>query len=334
MARNKVTLQQIADELGTSKVTVSRALNGKPGIGDGLRQRILERAVAYGYSLPSNEEIAIKSLAFLIPQRFFLEMDHFYTVIYLYLSHLCQARQIVLSAITISQEEEREGRLPALFLHQKFDGVFLAGECGETIIQKVREMNRVVVMIDSKSSKGDVSCVLSDNYALGYEMAEYLLEKGHREIGFVGDYYHNSNICDRYMGLRKALVMRGIPYNASFDLINNDNHTGLYTLNFRLPARLPTAYVCFCDMAAHYLYEKLHAAGVRVPEDVSVISFDNTEICENMKPALTSMEINKEDFARLAFEQMMKEATSSSVGVPMQLFVRSRLMERDSVRTR
>lgn len=331
MARNKVTLQQIADELGTSKVTVSRAINGKPGIGDNLRRRILERASAYGYLLPNNEDITIKTLAFLIPRRFFLEMDHFYTVIYLHLNRLCQAKHIVLSAITISQEEEREGCLPSLLLHQKYDGVFVAGECHSAIIEKVREISRAVIMIDSKSNEHGLSCVLSDNYTLGYEVAEYLLNKGHREIGFVGDYYNNPNICDRYMGLRKALVMRKIPYDTSYDLVNNDYYTGLYTLNFQLPAKLPTAYVCFCDMAAHYLYEKLHTAGLRVPEDVSIISFDNTEICENMTPPLTSMEINKEDFAHLAFEQMMKEAVSS-LGAPKYLFVRSCLIERGSVR--
>ena len=331
MAKRRVTLQQIADEVGTSKVTVSRALNDQPGIGDELRRRILELAKAYDYPLPDQTVSKVHALAFLIPQKFFLEMDHFYTVIYFHLNRLCQARDIVLSAITISQQEEQEGTLPAAFLHQKFDGVFLVGDPGPRIPEKLAEYAQPIVYIDF-SQQGKESCVVSDNYRLGYELGEHLIRRGHTSIGFVGDYRHNANICDRYLGVRKALILNNLPCNPRYDLINNDFRTGLYTLSFTMPSELPTAYVCFCDMAAHYLYEKLRMMNLSVPDDISVVSFDNTEICENMLPRLSSMEIDKEDFARLAFEQMISEITDP-LAQPARRYVRSRLIERDSVST-
>ena len=331
MTKHRVTLQQMADELGTSKVTVSRARNNQPGIGDELRRRILELAKLYGYPLPEQVDPRVHALAFLIPQKFFLEMDHFYTVIYFHLNRLCQAKDILLSAITISQQEEQEGTLPAAFLCQKFDGIFLVGDSGPRISEKLAEYAQPIVRIDYPQQKRE-SCVVSDNYRLGFELGEHLIRRGHSRIGFVGDYRHNTNICDRYLGVHKALMLNGLPFHSGYDLINNDFRTGLYTLSFAMPSELPTAYVCFCDMAAYYLYEKLYMMGLSVPEDVSVVSFDNTEICENMRPRLSSMEIDKEDFARLSFEQMVNEITDP-LTQPAQRYVRCRFIERDSVAT-
>lgn len=330
MAKSKVTLQQIADELGTSKVTVSRALNNRPGISDDLRRKILEKAKAYGHSISMQNE-TVHALAFLIPQRFFLENDHFYTLIYFHLNQLCQAQNIVLSAIVISRKEEQEGTMPAQFVHQKYDGIFMAGYCGDTFLDALLDVyKKPVVFIDFKKAGLESSCVVSDNYALGFEVAEYLIQQGHKQIGFVGDYRNNPNFCDRYLGLRKALLLHDLPCNPHYDLINSDFRTGLYMLPSQMPAQLPTAYICSCDMAAYYLYEKMKLMHLRVPDDISVISFDNTDICENMEPPLTSMEINKQDFARLAFEQMLMEIATPLSSMKRQ-FVRTHLVVRESV---
>lgn len=327
----KVTLQQIADQLGTSKVTVSRALNHKPGMSDALRKSILECAKANGLLVKTDSPITAEAFAFLVPQRFFLEFDRFYTVIYFHLNHICQAQDITLTSIVISQEEEEKGQLPAQVLGNGYDGIFFAGECSTALLQAVTELNVPMVFIDFNRQGTNGGHILADNYCLSYDLTRYLIKRGHRRIGFVGDYLSNQNICDRYMGYLKALLFYGLVHDPEADIVNNDKNTGLYTMDFAMPREMPTAFVCACDMAAFYLYEKLKMMGLRIPEDVSVVSFDNTEICENMMPRLTSMEINKKDFAALAFRQMNNQLNGSLVSNE-RLFVASQLFERDSVR--
>lgn len=327
----KVTLQQIADELGTSKTTVSRALNNKSGIGTGLRNKIIEKAKIYGYNIPANNASSLNALAFLVPKRFFLEIDQFYTVIFFHLSHLCQSMNIMLTAIAFTQEEEQAGNLPIQLAKTKFDGIFIVGDSSEHLLASVNSLNMPTVFIDFSKKYKNYCHVLADNYSLGYEVTEYLIEYGHHTIGFVGDYKSNQNICDRYMGYRKALLLNNLPHKQQYDVINNDFRTGLYTINFEMPDEMPSAFVCTCDMAAFYLYEKLRMLDRKIPEDVSVISFDNTEICNNMVPALTSMDIDKSDFANLAFKQMLK-LVSSPISSPGRLFVGTNLVVRDSVK--
>ena len=326
----RVTLQQIADELGTSKVTVSRALNGKPGLSDSLRKSILERAETYGYAVQTLSAVSARAFAFLVPQRFFLEFDRFYTVIYFHLSHLCQAQGITLTSVVISQEEEQAGRLPVQMLNNVYDGIFIAGESSSALLQAAAALNIPMVFIDFNKQGMDGGYILADNYALSFDITRYLIKRGHRRIGFVGDYFSNQNICDRYMGYLKALLLSGLAHDPQADIINSDARTGLYTLNFAMPQETPTAFVCTCDTAAFYLYEKLKMIGLRIPDDVSVVSFDNTEICENMVPRLTSMEIDKKSFALLAFQQMNKQL-NNPLPANRRLFVTSRLIERDSV---
>lgn len=325
-----VTLQQIADELNTSKVTVSRALSNKPGVSSELRKKILDKAEFYGYVLPSQPNFQAKAFAFLVPQRFFLEFDRFYTVIFLHLNQLLQTCNIILTSITFTPDEEKSGKLPLQFDKSKFDGIFVVGEVDDSLLETILNLNMPTVLIDFSKNDLEVSQIIADNYSLGYEVTNYLLQNGHKRIGFVGDYKNNQNICDRYMGFQKAIIMHGLSPSPQMDIVNNDFITGLYTLNFEMPQHMPTAFVCNCDLAAYYLYEKLKSMGLRIPEDVSVISFDNTEICKNMTPPLTSMEIDKTDFANLAFKEMQKRITNPLSG-PKKLFVHSKLIIRNSV---
>ena len=92
---------------------------------------------------------------------------------------------------------------------------------------------------------------------------------------------------------------------------------------------MPTAFVCHCDMAAYYLMESLRRAGLRVPQDVSLISFDNTALSARTQPPLTSFDINRNDIARRAYQCMLERCVQD--GGKRRLFVNNRLIERQSV---
>ena len=175
-----------------------------------------------------------------------------------------------------------------------------------------------------------IDSIVSDNFSTGQEVTAYLIQKGHQRIGFVGNIHNSSSICDRYFGYLKALRLNGLEVREDWHFANNDEVTGQYTLDFALPEDLPTAFVCHCDKAAFTLMQKLEGLGVRVPEDVSVISFDNTSICDLISPRLTSVDIARKQIALYSIDQMLYRIGHSQ-SLPRKIYLGCRLIERNSV---
>ena len=103
MANGKVTMQMIADKLGVTKVSVSKALNNQPGISDKLRTEINKAALELGYNKHMIHKRASNNFAFVVPKRFFLENENFYTTIYYYLNKQCQKTGQILSNIVVKE---------------------------------------------------------------------------------------------------------------------------------------------------------------------------------------------------------------------------------------
>ena len=331
--RNHVSMQTIADKIGVTKVTVHRALNNRPGVSESLRTEIIQCANELGYRVlkPDQNYSGISNIAYIVPQQFLLEHDRFYSKIHEYLQDICTSGKINLKMFLLSNKEMEEAKIPPEIINENYSGIFFAGFVSNKIVNAAISRNLPVVLIDYSHRLLQADSVLSDNYHMGYLAACHLIEKGHRNIGFVGDYINVPNITDRCLGLQKALYEYHLPIIQNNFIINDDFKTGLYTLNFELPSPLPTAFVCYCDRAAYYLYEKLRLRGLSVPQDVSIISFDNTETAKNITPQLTSIYSSRREFADLAFKQMVNKIKNPS-STPKKFLIPSKLVVRDSVR--
>lgn len=173
-------------------------------------------------------------------------------------------------------------------------------------------------------------CVIADNFLNGFSATNYLIEKGHTRIGFVGRYDQTLSIADRFFGYQKALASHGIAFNPQWHLSNNDPDTGIYSLNIPLPDDLPTAFVCHCDRAAYFLIQRLQMANLSVPEDISVISFDNTNLAENVQPPLTTVNISTKEIAKSSYARLRKRIANNALPT-QRIYIPSNLIERDSV---
>ena len=130
-----------------------------------------------------------------------------------------------------------------------------------------------IVLLDFQIKGLKCDAVMSGNYIGMYKMTHYLLEKGHRDIAFVGSVYANENIMDRYYGYRKGLEEAGIPFRKEWVLEDRDLIVG--DMRVELPDNMPTAFVCNSDLSAGYLYDALTEKGFRIPEDISIVGYDN-----------------------------------------------------------
>lgn len=326
----KVTMQDIADELDISKVTVSKALNDQPGVSEAIRGKVRETAGRMGYILKSTlKSDEKKHFAFIVPKRYFLETDKFYNVIHYYLNKICMSNEHQLTSIVLNSNEEANNIFPCGIDPSTIDGFFLAGETSDEYLEMISQMGIPMVGIDFYKSFLDINYILTDNYYMGFLAANYLIERGHSEIGFVGNINQNSSINDRYYGYLKALNQHGLVVREEWVVSNNDPNTGVYSMEVNLPDELPSAFVCHCDMAAYFLMNSLSMIGKCVPEDVSLISFDNTELCQTVTPSLTSFDINRKEIAEQAFKAMV--GSLGGKRRKRRSYISAGLVERESV---
>lgn len=302
-------MQEIADRLGISKVSVSKALGGRKGVSDELRRKITTLAYESGYRNGDlgGDHIGDGSslrFAFVVPKYFFLETDAFYSEIYYYFNKYCLERNYSAQLVIISGTDEAQSRIPAQLAKEHYHGIAVAGEISDSYIKIITASEIPTVTVDFAAEGSGCPAILTDNFYWGFHATNYLIELGHREIGFVGPVGSTDSITDRYFGYRRALLSGGIDFDERRVMANNDTTSGKYRLDIDLPDPLPTAFVCHCDCAAHYLINTLSARGLSCPADFSIVSFDNTRLAQTNTPPLTCVDINTHEFARLALDTL------------------------------
>lgn len=328
----RTTLQDIADALEITKVTVSRALKEQSGVSETLRKRVIEKADELGYhrsSLRLDQETP--TFAFVTPKRYFLKNEHFYTEIYYYLQKIYDYSHTPVSLIVVIPDQEEKGQLPNTLQSGSFSGVFLGGEMNRVFEEALIQLGCPIISIDYCNPEIPGDGLTVDNYDLGYRAARYLQDQGHQNIGFIGSRKISSNVYDRMMGVEKALMEKGLPLKKEWIISNYDIVTGHYETDIAIPAPLPTAFICHCDMAAYYLIRSLNNLGLSVPEDISVMSFDDTELASRTTPGLTAIRIKRRYFAEKAAE-LMNERLHSPQLERRRIYLDAELIERESVR--
>ncbi len=328
-----ISMQTIADELDISKVTVYKALNNQPGVSKELKDKIILKGKELGYIKDSGNNIPkLKKLVYIVPKRYFLENENFYSSIYYYLNNECMDESFELSLFIIDRNSEENAIIPQPVTKSYYDGIFIAGEFCVSYLDALCFLNPPKISIDFYKPHFEIDSIIADNFFSGYYATNYLLEKGHTKVGFLGDPKQTSSISDRFFGYLKALDAYNLSYKKQWHLVNNDSDTGYYKLDIELPSEMPTSFICHCDMAAYFLIQKLNSVGISVPGDISVVSFDNTVLSQENKLSLTTIDISTRDFAFKALKQM--KARIKDPLLPYQrIYIHTQLIERSSVKS-
>ena len=325
----KVTLQTIADEMHVSKVAIHKALNNQKGVSDELRKKIQEYAKIVGYRTKViTREVRNKKFLFFVNQDFFLTLsEQFYSTIFYFLSAECNKTNNLLQIAFLEPDNTLDNIKHAISSY-KPDGIFFAGEVSNKILEYMQKISISTVYIDYFSPFHDLNFVYVDNYHLSYQLTRYLINMGHKKIGFVGNINKTSAIADRYLGYHKALIEENITANKDWHINSNIEKTN-DMIDLKLK-EFPTAFICHCDAAARWIYTALASKDLSVPQDISIISFDNTPLCDSLMPKLTSAGPKKDVYAKKAFSAMINSLSSG--GKPQQVKINAELVERDSVK--
>ncbi|SFB72323.1 substrate-binding domain-containing protein [Butyrivibrio sp. YAB3001] len=277
-----VRLKDIADKIGVSTVTVSKALSGQRGMSEELREKIHAMADDMGYvpSVSRKQDFSSKSytIGVLISENFMSEYSSFYTRMHQQVSQIAMDKGCFTMLEVISVDHEKNKVIPRLVEDKKIDGIVVVGRLDHEYLRAIKDISGIpMVYLDFCNHTGDEDAVVSDSYNGAYCLTNYLFDMGHKDIAFVGTLLASGAITDRYLGYTKSLMEHGRPFRGDWIIPDRDLETGVMDINkyFELPEQMPTAFFCNCDMAASMMIKKLREKGYRVPEDISVVGYDN-----------------------------------------------------------
>lgn len=329
-----VTMRDIAQTLDISTVTVSKALSDKEGVSTELKDKIKAAAEEMGYRYNSlakgMKEGKSYNIGVIIADRFIKDdMDAFYLKMYHNVVKALSGINYYGIMEIITHKDEKERIIPNIVSENKVDGVIVIGQMSQDYLSVIKNTSIPLVFLDFYDEHLDVDSVISDNYFGAYTMTNYVTSMGHRNIGFVGNIYATSSILDRYLGYYRALITNKLRMNEDW-LVNDRGEDG-DILDFVLPEIMPTAFICNCDSVAYLFVRKLKKMGYKVPEDISVVGFDNYIYASLSSPRLTTVEVDMEMMAETAVSVVMNkiEGDKRSLG---RKVISCNLVIRDSVK--
>lgn len=327
-----VRMADIADKLGISVVSVSKALAGKSGVSEEMRAKVVALARQMGYEGVKVREApaGTGNIGVLVSDRFFAE-NSFYTSLYRSLVLKSGGEGLACMMEIVTLEAERDCVLPALVSGRKADAIVFMGNLDPAYLRAVEQAGLPCLLLDFQLPGQPRDCVISDNLDGGYTLTEYLLRIGRREIGFVGSICATSSIMDRYLGYQKALRLAGLTPREEW-LLEDRDETGTF-VPLQLPQTLPQAFLCSCDEVAYNLVEALRRAGRRVPEDVAVCGYDDFRFATLCQPPLTTYRVNVEQMADMVMDWLSPRLRQEAAPAPVARTVPGRLVIRESTET-
>ena len=314
-----VKLADIAERVGVSTVTVSKALSGQKGVSEEVREKIRSIAEDLGYQQPSavrkSQNHKNFNIGILISERFLVKYESFYWQMYQAVATRATAEECFTMLEVIGKAEEENGRMPKLVQERKVDGIIVIGKMMDAYLQHLNtEAGIPVIYLDYYNGREASDSVISNSYYGTYELTYYLYRMGHRKIAYVGTLLAMESITDRYFGYQKALLELGLEQKKGWVLDDRHIETGeIDTVNMlQIPKDMPTAFVCNCDLTASFLIKKLKDNGYRVPEDISVVGFDNYLYPGLSDIQITTYEVDLKEMAKKAVYNMISKISNEN----------------------
>ena len=323
-----VTMRDLGKRLGVSAVTISKALSGKSGVSEEMRQRIIRLAEETGYSNPKQPSLTGKGMdiGILVPERFFSN-DTFYAMFYKQLLQvMAQSGHFGLLEL-ITEDMQRTLTPPNLLRSNKVDALILLGQPREEYAGWLSGQSLPVVALDFHYPALPMDAVVGDSIHGAAEMTRHLIAWGHRDIGFLGNVRATSSIMERYLGFASEMLRNDLPIRP--ECILPDRTDDNVICPPALPEKMPTAFVCNCDVVARLFIDQLQKSGFRVPEDVSIVSYDDFNNVPGALP-LTTFRVDTLTMCRIAV-QLVESRRSGDNKALSRVVVGGEAVYRDSV---
>ena len=335
-----VTVKDVAKHAGVSPSTVSRVCNNNPAISKETRDRVLQAIDELGYELPTVQEVpsirTIKNIGIVLPPS---DREAYENTFYLKairgISQVCNQRQVASTIVTGKDYSEILWSIQTLHCSGGVDGfIMLYSKKDDIVVDYLCEHGLLYVVVGKPNELASQTiCIDNDNLLAGREAADYLYNLGHRRIGYIGSINDFMYASDRKSGYQLSLLLHNLPVRQYY-CVEIANANTAYASN--LPELLeqedrPTAFVVSDDILALALERCCVQMGLSIPNDISIIAFNNSLYAQLASPQLTVVDINSYQLGQEAAAQIINHAENPNLSAT-KIVVPHRIVERDSCR--
>lgn len=309
----KVTMQDIADSLGISRNTVSKAINNTGSLSDATKDRVITKAIEMGYKQFSymntdvrerqgaelqkshgKRDISLFATGFIGDSHFASTMiDKFQREITQLGYHLVIHR--------ILPEELEALQLPSAFNKETVAGIICIEMFHYEYNQMVCSLDMPVLFVDSSvcgyHEPLRADRLYMDNQSCIYALVKEMADRGKRRIGFIGEYLHCQSFFERYMAYRNAMYLMGLPCQEKYCIIGNAADIGYSEYLMECLSGIddmPDVFLCANDFVAIDTLNVMQKLGISVPDDVYLCGFDDSPEAKLITPSLTTIHIHSQ----------------------------------------
>lgn len=304
---NRVTIKDIAQELGVTSMTVSRALNDQPGVSSETRARIIKTIEKLGY-YPNELARSLRlkqssTIGLIIPNL----DNQVYAEIARSLENVCTDEGYLVLLCNSGRDPEREQNFVQMLRAKQVDGVvMIPGQEPLKLIQPLQDARIPAVILEHDIPEH--CCIVVDDLEGGRIGTQHLLSLGHRRIGMISRTRHSGTSALRVTGFQQVLEEAGITFNSNLVVECGAGHEAAYQAMQQLLAldNPPTAVFTHNDIQALGAMHAIRSAGLSIPDDISVLGYDDIASSAHLAPPLTTVRFPKTEMGQQAAQTILE----------------------------
>jgi LacI family transcriptional regulator len=333
--KSRPTMTEVAIAAGVSQTTVSLVLNNAAGarLSDETRQRVVEAAGRLGYRLirrgARDTGVDVTGIGFIADE---LSTDPWMAIALDGVRDRAWEHGLTLSVTVTRGDPEMEQAALKQLHAQPLLGIIYGTINTRRVEARPELLQKPTVLLNCYVSERSLPSVVPAEVVGGHTATERLVRAGHRRIGIINGEPWMDASRDRLQGYRQALATADLPFDPELVRSGNWEPSAGYseTLQLMKLARPPTAIFCANDLMAAGCYDALRELRLAIPGDVAVVGYDDREIAQFMRPALTTVLLPHFEMGATAAQYLIDHALRP-VSRPMQIKVEGPLIERESV---
>jgi DNA-binding LacI/PurR family transcriptional regulator len=323
------SIKDIARKANVSFSTVSRALQNSPLISRRTAEKIQKIARESGYRASAVARGLVTQRTKTIGVVVTSIADPFVSEVVDGIEECCNDHGYSVILANSNADPDRERKVVQSFYERRVDGIVVtSSRVGALYIPLLSEMRVPIVLVNNQHPGEFVHSVMIENVQGSREATNHLIHLGHRRIAFLGDRFGHQSDTERFSGYRQALDGAALPFFPEL-VVHGDGKSERAIAATESLLRLtdpPTAIFCYNDMTALGVLRALHAHGLRVPADISVVGFDDLFIASYTDPPLTTVRQPRRRMGLLAMESLLQlmsgQNPSQAITVAAELVIR------------
>lgn len=331
-----VRINDIARELGLSRNTVSKVLNGK-SVPEKTRKLVLAKAAELNYKQLSSETNKKYNLLLLSGKP--LANFSFFVPIIQRLVNACFEKGHQLFQYVCVDNERTRTFLPDYISGLKIDGIICIEMFSISLIRAILGFNIPTVFLDGSINiymDGVYDTVIQDNYTPIKQEMTRLINAGIKSFGFVGDARHCLSFRERYEAMLITTGKHDITHHSSMDFIYDDDspvfhNTNLMVREIKRKKQLCSCYICANDSNARFFINALEAAGYKCPKDIKIIGFDNSQDRLSKHPYLTTVTLNAGELVNALLHTLLLRIKNPTRN-KLKITIKTSLIESESTK--